>query len=581
MKALILNSGLGTRLQELTKDKPKCMLKLYNGESILERQIRILSEFGIKDFIITTGPFEEQLHKVAQNFKNLNFVFIQNKDYKTTNYIFSIYNAREFLDDDILLLHGDLVFNKAIISKVLNSPIPSLCLYNEEVPLPKKDFKGRFKNNKLLEVSVDIFDDGCFAFQPLYKLSKQDMFLWKNEISGFVQSGKVNVYAEEALNKILSKINVTGMSYKDDYIQEVDDRKDYFNVFLGIKPFDRKEQNIQISDNLYQSIKNIVATTEKIFIVCSNRLLPEISTGLKGFDFDTFSGFSPNPKYQDIKNGVKKFEEKEYDFIISIGGGSAIDTAKCIKAFSNANSRIKHIAIPTTAGSGSESTQFAVMYKNNKKTSVDHPLLLPDFVILCPKILASLPDYQKKSTLLDALCQAIESFWARTSSAESKEYSKKCIHSIINNYRSFLNGEESSYKPLLIASNLSGKAINITRTTASHAMSYKLSSDYKISHGHAVALCLIPLWRLLYERSKRNSSLEVVLEELASVIGVNSIPESIELVLNMIESFNLPKINIPSLALNSLVKTVDPDRLSNTPVFLNGYDMHKIYGEIS
>lgn len=581
MKALILNSGLGTRLQELTKDKPKCMLKLYNGESILERQIRILSEFGIKDFIITTGPFEEQLHKVAQNFKNLNFVFIQNKEYKTTNYIFSIYNAREFLDDDILLLHGDLVFNRAIISKVLNSPIPSLCLYNEEAPLPKKDFKGKFKNNKLLEVSVDIFDNDCFAFQPLYKLSKQDMFLWKNEISGFVQSGKVNVYAEEALNKILSKINVTGMSYKDDYIQEVDDRKDYFNVFLGIKPFDRKEQNIQISDNLYQSIKNIVATTEKIFIVCSNRLLPEISTGLKGCDFDTFSGFSPNPKYQDIKNGVKKFEEKEYDFIISIGGGSAIDTAKCIKAFSKTNLGIKHIAIPTTAGSGSESTQFAVMYKNNKKTSVDHPRLLPEYVILCPKVLNSLPDYQKKSTLLDALCQAIESFWARTSSAESKEYSKKCIHSIINNYRSFLNGEESSYKPLLIASNLSGKAINITRTTAAHAMSYKLSSDYKISHGHAVALCLIPLWRLLYKKSKRNNSLKVVLEELASVIGVNSIPESIELVSNMVKSFNLPKINIPSIALNSLVKTVDPDRLSNTPVFLSGYDIHKIYGEIS
>lgn len=581
MKALILNSGLGTRLQELTKDKPKCMLKLYNGESILERQIRILSEFGIRDFIITTGPFEEQLHKVAQNFKNLNFVFIQNKEYKTTNYIFSIYNAREFLDDDILLLHGDLVFNKAIISKVLNSPIPSLCLYNEEAPLPKKDFKGKFKNNKLLEVSIDIFDDDCFAFQPLYKLSKQDISLWKNEISNFIHSGKVNVYAENALNEILSKMNIIGMSYKDDYMQEVDNKRDYFKVFMGIKPFDRKEQNIQISDDLYQSIKNIVAPTEKVFIVCSKRLLSEISESLNGYNFDIFSDFSPNPKYQDIKNGVKKFEEKRYDFVISIGGGSAIDTAKCIKAFSKTNSRIKHIAVPTTAGSGSESTQFAVMYKNNKKVSIDYPFLLPGYVILCPKVLNSLPDYQKKSTLLDALCQAIESFWAKTSSAESKEYSKKCIHSIINNYKGFLNGEESSYEPLLIASNFSGKAINITRTTAAHAMSYKLSTDYKISHGHAVALCLIPLWELLYKKSKRNNALKATLEELSSVFCVNSIPKSIEFVSAMIESFDLPKINIPALALASLVEAVNPERLSNTPVFLNNYDIHKMYGEIS
>ena len=93
MKALIFNSGIGSRLNGLTENNPKCMIKLYNGETIFERQIRILSECGIKNFIVTTGPFKEQLYKTADKFKNLNFEFVENKDYRHTNYIVSMNNA--------------------------------------------------------------------------------------------------------------------------------------------------------------------------------------------------------------------------------------------------------------------------------------------------------------------------------------------------------------------------------------------------------------------------------------------------------------------------------------------------------
>lgn len=75
MKAIIFNSGLGSRMARLTENNPKCMVKLYNGETILERQIRILSDCGIKDFIITTGPFKEQLYEVADKFKNLDRLY--------------------------------------------------------------------------------------------------------------------------------------------------------------------------------------------------------------------------------------------------------------------------------------------------------------------------------------------------------------------------------------------------------------------------------------------------------------------------------------------------------------------------
>lgn len=240
MKALIFNSGLGTRLGDYTKEQPKCMIKLYNGESIFERQIRILSECGIKNFIVTTGPFEEQLKEVAKKYSDLNFKFVKNSEYKTTNYIVSMYKTRKYIDDDMLVLHGDLVFNKDIVLKLLENKCKSLCLYNENKPLPEKDFKGMFEENKLLQVSIHIFKN-CYAFQPLYKLSHHDMSIWIEKVVEFVEIGETKVYAENALNETLWLLNIQGLSYKDDYVEEIDNEEDYKRVSCEIKKYDKKQ----------------------------------------------------------------------------------------------------------------------------------------------------------------------------------------------------------------------------------------------------------------------------------------------------------------------------------------------------
>ena len=238
MKAIIFNSGIGSRMGNLTKDKPKCMVKLYNGETIFERQIRILSECGINDFIVTTGPYKESIIETADKYSKLNFTFVENSNYMNTNYIVSMNNACKFLDDNVLLMHGDLVFNKRLIEKILRDKRESICLFNEKKELPKKDFKGKFQGNILKEVSVDIFDDNCYAFQPLYKLSKKNIKMWKKKVAEFVKNGNTKVYAEEALNKITDKITIYGMSYKDDYIEEIDNEDDYNRVSKEIKLFD-------------------------------------------------------------------------------------------------------------------------------------------------------------------------------------------------------------------------------------------------------------------------------------------------------------------------------------------------------
>ncbi len=592
MKAVIFNSGLGSRMGMLTKSKPKCLVELYNGETILERQIRILSDCGITDFIVTTGPYKEQFFQIVNKYSGLNFSFVDNPDYMNTNYIVSMNNAYDFLDDDILLLHGDLVFNTELIRKILKDERKSLCLFNEDKKLPEKDFKGRFLDNVLKEVSISIFDEDCYAFQPLYKLSKNDIFVWKNKVKDFVNAGNVKVYAENALNEITNNITIYGMSYRDDYIEEIDNEEDYIRVSSEIKFFDYREQKIEITTNYTDCLKEYIDINEDIFVVCSKSFINQIIGNLTDYNITIFSDYSPNPKYEEIKKGIEIFNQKLYKTIISIGGGSTIDVAKCIKLFSSLKSEydflesnfvynsIKHIAIPTTAGTGSESTQFAVMYYRGDKLSIDHGSIFPNTAILDYTLLKSLSDYQKKSTLLDSLCQAIESYWSRGATKESKFYAERCISFILSNYENYLNNDYSSYKNILLSSNYSGRAINISRTTAAHSMSYKLTSMYGISHGHAVALCIIPVWRLLQKKSQFDNKLLNDLKEISTIFGTKTIEESIYKLSNIIKQFEFSDIKISSKDIKVLSESVDVNRMHNNPVVFTLIEIENLYKQI-
>lgn len=592
MKVLIFNSGIGSRMNELTKDKPKCLVKLYNGETILERQIRILSEAGLKDFIITVGPYKEKIYQITDKYSMLNFTFVENLDYKNTNYIVSMNNASRYLNDDILLMHGDLVFNKNLIRKILEDERKSICLYNEKKKLPDKDFKGRFKDNILKEVSISIFDKNCFTFQPLYKLRAEDIRVWKDKVAEYVKKGNTKVYAENALNDITNEILIYGMSYKNDYIEEIDNKEDYDRVSNEIKYWDYREQEIE-NIPYSEALNKYLNKNEEIFIVTSKRFSSSILDILKSYNFTIFCEYSSNPKYEEIRNGVKLFKKKKYSKIISIGGGSTIDVAKCIKIFSTMKneedflkkdfgySNIKHIAIPTTAGTGSESTNFAVMYYNEKKMSIEHGSILPDLVVLDENLLKTLSDYQKKATLLDSLCQGIESYWSKMATIESKKYAEMCIKLILNNYEKYIeDNDEFSRKNMLIASNYSGKAINISKTTSAHAMSYKITTKYGISHGHAVALCLIPIWKKLLEKSYENIELKQTLFQIANIFECENISKSIEKFFGIVKKCNLPKIQINKDDIQILVKSINIERMKNNPIDFSEEEIGIIYKSI-
>ena len=281
-----------------------------------------------------------------------------------------------------------------------------------------------------------------------------------------------------------------------------------------------------------------------------------------------FSGFKPNPLYEDARAGVKVLRKNKCDYILAIGGGSSIDTAKSIKYYNHVD--LPFMAVPTTSGTGSEATHFAVIYKDGEKHSIASERLLPDYVILQPRTLKTLPIYQKKCTMLDALCQAIESWWSKKATPESIGYSKAAIKLILANMESYLKNKADGNKNMLIASNLAGKAINITTTTAPHAMSYKMTSLYGLPHGHAVALCLPKVWRFIENY-----------DDIVKALGKEKQEDAITFFEELLHKLEiLPPKNVDSNDLEILSSSVNIQRLRNNPIRLNESTIKKIYKEI-
>ena len=244
MKAVIFNSGLGNRMGEFTKNNHKSMAPLKNGETIFHRQIRLLEAEGITDFIITTGPFEDQLKGEAADFPHLNFTFVRNDIYDKTNYIYSMFLAREHMNDDLLFFHGDLVFNRKLLHDMLNCEHANCATVNYKKALPEKDFKGRVVDGKVHEVSIHIFDEGCYAFQPFYKMSKATASAWIGKVVEFIHKGEDKCYAENALNEIFPALDVRAFDYDGYYIDEIDNLDDHARVTADILAFDEADAKI-------------------------------------------------------------------------------------------------------------------------------------------------------------------------------------------------------------------------------------------------------------------------------------------------------------------------------------------------
>lgn len=218
---------MGKRLGNLTQNNPKCLVKINKEETILDYQLKKLIKSNLKDIIITTGPFEDKIkNHININYPTLKLQYVHNPIYDKTNYIYTIYLIKEIIDDDVILLHGDLIFSDKLLKGILNSKDPDCVLVNKEITPPEKDFKALIIDEKIIQIGVNISGPNTVFLAPLYKLSNKFFNIWLYQIDKFVKDERVDCYAEDALNAMLDKIVLKPFYFNNQICKEIDDIDD-------------------------------------------------------------------------------------------------------------------------------------------------------------------------------------------------------------------------------------------------------------------------------------------------------------------------------------------------------------------
>ena len=371
-----------------------------------------------------------------------------------------------------------------------------------------------------------------------------------------------------------------------------------------------------IGKNSLKNIKKIISNLDakKILLVTGKGSYKKSGSEEKLIQYlgdaviKRFFDFEPNPNIKDVLVGINIISSFKPDLVIAVGGGSVIDIAKLINIFAvhvakekeiyefvNESSSVKQaglplIAIPTTSGTGSEATHFAVVYIGNKKYSFAHEYVLPNFSIIDPSLSYSNPAYIKACSGFDALSQAIESFWAVGSTEESRSYSREAIKIILSSIEmAVLESDKKSMDRMSLAANLAGKAINISKTTAAHAVSYPITKFLDIPHGHAVALTLGSFFVINshYSESQLNDSRGIqyfdnISKELLNLFDCsrseqvsqrwNQIMTNVGLETNLKSIFSKKNIDYELIK-----KEINLERLNNNPVKVNSSQIENLF----
>jgi alcohol dehydrogenase len=345
---------------------------------------------------------------------------------------------------------------------------------------------------------------------------------------------------------------------------------------------------------------------KKIFILCGKKsfvtsgaevLFKKIITKKQ---IKLFYKNSELPILEELIEIIKKIKDFKPDLILAVGGGAVIDYAKIANvidlrpdlvsliinySYPFKQKYTKLAVIPTTAGSGAEVTSNAVIYVDGIKHSFESELLIPDNFFLIPEFLISAPNKIKASAGFDAIAQALESLVSIKSSDQSVGYATKSLKISINSYISFLNDPNlKNATEMSIASNLAGKAISISKTTAPHATSYPFTSLFNISHGHAVGLFFENFFKFNFDNLNESKTSFVLKKRfdlifnLFDVENINDFNSKISLIkkkAKLEDNLKILNINIEENA-EKIIKGINLLRLGNNPVKIDGNDILKI-----
>ena len=360
------------------------------------------------------------------------------------------------------------------------------------------------------------------------------------------------------------------------------------------------EQKILTDQDQYEQLDKWLSG--KVVLVVCGKAYSDIVKAKRVVDSHSnvvyFQHYKPNPTYDSVLEGVRVFNDEKCNAVMAVGGGSAIDVAKCIKAFGSMDARrdyleqsivsndIPLLVVPTTAGTGSEATRYAVIYKNGEKQSITSEYLIPDVVLLDPDNLKSLPEYQRKATMMDVLAHSLESMWSINSTQQSMKYSMEALNLFLKYKEDYLTGTSEGNEGMLRAAHIAGKAINITQTTAGHAMCYKITSLFGCAHGHAAMMCNRVLFPWMYEHMERCIDVrgkDVVFKAFSLIeetLNCKTVKDTIECVDSIYSSLELSTPVSTEQQINIMVDSVNIERLRNNPIKLNKADIVYLYRKV-
>jgi len=315
-----------------------------------------------------------------------------------------------------------------------------------------------------------------------------------------------------------------------------------------------------------------------------------------------WSGVRPNPEVGNLRKGLEEISKFHPDLIIGIGGGSALDLAKMLAALYakppldlelltcgevELGARKLHLVlVPTTAGSGAEATHFSVLYQNHRKYSIAGGGLLPDQIFLDPALVTTGSKNQLAASGLDALCQCVESIWAIGATTESQDIAAEGLRLVSKSLVDFVNGDFHLAEKMQWGSHLGGHAINTSRTTAPHALSYFLTTELAVPHGIAVASTIG--YFIDHHKSATRSSNTVrpeIAQTMERIIESLQITQETRAVKYFNDLFTQLGLNAPrsywpqsSNLIGDWIRSANQERLANHPFVLNQNEIRHVLG---
>lgn len=313
------------------------------------------------------------------------------------------------------------------------------------------------------------------------------------------------------------------------------------------------------------------------------------------FQYAEFNTFSIIPTYEEICMGVKLFLREQCDAVIAIGGSSAIITAKGIKMFAAldqeedylnqviVSSQVPCICIPTMTGAGCEANGSVIFMLNGRRECRKHESCRPSYLYYEPKLLDLLSDYEKRSSLAEAMMHCVDMMWAVDATEESITYAEKAFHLLYDNTMQYLRGEESSYSRMQLGTFYVGKALENRKGTAVQDMAFWFAEKCKIAQGQAGMMLVPSVYQMLVEKFSEEQESFILQEKLDRIRdmiypGANKksdVKKQFEFLLRILK-FQVPEY-IGEEEVSILSKQVEEDRIEEYPICILPEDVGDIF----